>query len=282
MRERPFLKALCYSLGSMVSVFALVWIVAEQPLPATDTTSHEAAHVFVTPKRRSLTASAAEPQLLPAVDQPDIRMEHRIIADRVLRALPSGCASQLQNFYVRYDNPKQRGLGGKSTIILAGTAMDGSILPATEFTALLIHECGHLAHSAMPGGPASGASAFRDGQQIFYADSPFVQFASISWESEQIMRRGTTGQSFASGYAKSDVFEDFAEFYAAYILQPDWLEERAEDNAAIAAKLAWMETYFPTPLRGVIDGQAEWKGTVPWDITKLPYSWHITDIANRG
>lgn len=297
MRERSFLKALCCSIGSFASLAVLAVIVAQDPAVATvvppaepavsetlplpvtapeilQEEAHEAPRAA--PRRRSASVVAAAPQLLPAVDQPDIRPGHRLLADRVLRSLPSGCSGQLQNFYVRYDNPTQRGLGGKSTIILDGT------VPDAEFAALLIHECGHLAHGALLGNPASGLSAYRDGQQPFYNDSPFAQFASVSWETERVHRRGTVDADFASGYGKTDAFEDFAEFYAAYILQRPSLVERAKTNAAIAAKLSWMDAYFPTPLHGVIESRYTWDKKVPWDVTKLPYVWAVTDIAKAA
>jgi len=289
MREHTFLKALCCSLGSIASIAVLAVIVAQDTTAATGRTApaqaavavlevpagnvHEASRKITQPRRRSAASVAAAPKLLPAVDQPDIRPGHRLLADRVLRSLPSGCSGQLQNFYVRYDNPAQRGLGGMTTIIL-----DGGV-PDAEFVALLIHECGHLAHASLTGNASTGMSAFRDGQQPFYNDSPFARFASISWETERIHRRGTADADFASGYAKTDVFEDFAEFYAAYILQRPSLVDRAKTNTAIASKLAWMNTYYPTPLHGMIESKYTWDKKVPWDITKLPYSWFVTEIA---
>ena len=66
------------------------------------------------------TAKAVTPahnaaNLLPVVDQADIQPKQRILADKVLRALPEGCRQELQNLYVNYEkNPSNRGLGGGS------------------------------------------------------------------------------------------------------------------------------------------------------------------------
>lgn len=289
MQERCLYRVVGGSLFSLLSVLVLAVIVAEHETPATSSVTPvlpevEQAHDAPRkkPARKSTTVAVAQPTLLAAVDHPDIRPEHRLLADRILRALPSGCDKQLKNFYIRYDNPKQRGLGGKETIIVAGTTQDGKALPAEEIAALIVHECGHLAHGAMAGSPTSGDSGFRDGQQTFYADSPIVSFFLISWESDRILRSGSDANDFASGYAKSDCFEDFAEFFAAYILQRPSLIERAKTNNAIARKLQWMDTYMPTPLHGVIESGYTWNGKVPWDITKLPYSWPILQVAKAA
>lgn len=206
--------------------------------------------------------------LLPVVRQKNIREDHQHIADTVLRRLPSGCRDHLKNFYVLYNNPKQRGLGGKSTIILDGTASD------TEFAALLVHECSHVIHANMPGSSKSDMSAFKDGKDTFAADSPVVSFFSISWIQSNIMKQGQTKEDFVSGYAQSDAFEDFAETFAAYVLQRPSLIERARTSTAMAAKLAWMETNLPLVDHLLGIPQYTWDNVVPWDTTKLAYLWN--------
>ncbi len=221
--------------------------------------------VAVAPKTAPAPKSAAA--LLAVVNQEDIHLNQRILADAILRLLPSNCKNDLQNFYVRYDNPERRGLGGKSTIIL-----DGNV-PDTEFLGLLTHECGHILHSNLPGTQASGESAYRDGSQAFYNDSPIVAFFRISWSTEKTKRKGTNAKDFVSGYASSDAFEDIAETYAFYILHKQAFAERAAENDAMRQKLEWMETYFPVSIASA-QSQYEWNGSVPWDITRLPFTWN--------
>lgn len=216
-----------------------------------------------------LLSTDEETALLPAVDQPDIRPHQRTISDNVLRALPAGCRDNLRHFYVDYEQPKQRGLGGKSTIIIDGGAGD------EEFAALLTHECGHVIHGNLQGGVLGSASAFRDGKQVFNSDAPVVAFFSISWESENVMRQGMKKVDFASGYAQSDAFEDFAETFALYILHHDAFLERAADNVVLRRKLAWMEREFPSAKNALGGSAYHWDGIVPWDVTKLPYTLYF-------
>jgi len=224
----------------------------------------------VSPLTASTTHTAANAQavsaLLPTVDKPDIRQNHKVIADSVLRSIPKGCRENVRNFYVRYEKPERRGLGGKTTIILDGT------VPDEEFAALLVHECGHVIHSNMMGSATSGQSEFYDGKIPFYNDSPIVAFFAISWDNESVLRRGATKKDFVSGYAKSDSFEDFAETFAMYILHRDALQAQAKGNAAITAKLRWMENNLPASIT-LSDSDFAWKGSAPWDVTKLGFSW---------
>ena len=224
-------------------------------------------------KRKRLTATLLTPsreRLLPAVEKPDITVEHQKLADTVLKTLPSGCRDHLNNFFVQYKNVKNRGLGGKTTIIIAGN------VPDEEFTGLLVHECAHVIHSNLPGSPLSGRSAFLDGSNPFYNDSPMVDFFSISWGESDVLTRDAKKADFASGYAMSDAFEDFAEAFALYVLHRDAFRERAQTNAAMAAKLAWMETNLQLPENPLGTSRYDWDKTVPWDVTKLPYTLTAT------
>lgn len=209
------------------------------------------------------------PAVHPAVNHDGVSVHHRRIATSVLNALPSGCRDNLKNFSVLYAGATRRGLGGKTTIIL-----DGSV-PDAEFAALLAHECGHVINGNLRGTEASGDSGYRDGPDVFYKDGPAVAFWSISWNATGTKKAGMKDADFVSGYAKSDQYEDFAETFAAYVLQRDMLRARADANAVIAAKLAWMETHLPLAEDPLGDGTAESTGKVPWDITKLPIDMAI-------
>lgn len=211
-------------------------------------------------------SASSSPSAYPFLDKDDISVRHKKLAASVFDALPAGCASNLKTFSVIYKDAKYRGLGGKSTIILDGSVDDA------EFAALLVHECGHVISGNMVGSANAGESAFRDGKNPFYNDAAAVSFFSVSWENERTLKKGTKDADFVSGYASSDIFEDFAETFAAYVLQRPYLRKRAETNAAIAQKLAWMEANLPLSETAV--GTTTFKGTkdVPWDVTKLPYA----------
>ncbi len=270
MKQKRLLRPVSIIAGSLFALSLLVYpSVAQNPDPAReDTTPHAATPTVL--RRQVPIASAlkvkrvAARTLLAIVDQPTIEEDDKLLADRTLKALPSLCRDNLKNFYIRYDEAAQRGLGGKTTIIVKGTVADEELL------SLLVHECGHVIHGNLTGTPRTGLSGFMDGLDVFFRDSAAARFFAISWETERVRRDKATINDFASGYALSDAFEDFAESFAAFVLHRDMLSELANTNAAIAAKLRWMETYLPMEENILGTDAYVWKGEVPWDITKLP------------
>ncbi len=210
-----------------------------------------------------LAAETLPASVLPVLDRSEMTSRHRALTLRTLLALPPACRTHLRTFYVRYGDASRRGLGGKTTIILDGT------VPEEEFVSLLVHECAHVTHGNLPGTPSAGDSVFRDGHDRFYADSPAAAFFAISWETERVLRREARTEDFISGYAKADAFEDFAETFAAYVLHREMLAQRAAENAALAAKLAWMETHLSLPADAIAQSLYVPGRVIPWDITKL-------------
>ncbi len=208
--------------------------------------------------------------LLPVVDQDDILPHHRMLADQVLRSLPSGCRDHLKNFYVNYDeNAANRGLGGESTIIVIGT------VPDDEFKALIAHECGHVHDlGALYGTMEGKETSFYDGNTPIYANDPSVAFYAISWISTDRNQLDTKESDFVSGYAASDPFEDFAEAYVAYALQKDAFKSLATENPILQSKYDFMEHVVFAETEPFAHGTYIPEKDVPWDITRLPYVWH--------
>lgn len=277
MQRKPFLLLGIVLYATVGSLLVLAPSVAEE-LPFASTLAvpeHEAP----TQKIKAKPIAKAKPTVpvaikkngyLAVVDHPEIREEHKAIADEMLRMLPTACRLQLQNFYVRYDHPEQRGLAGPRSVIVTGN------VPPQEFRALLVHELfGHIVDlGCLQGTAESGFSAFRDGKTPIYKNDPSVGFYEISWLTEKVQRAEAQATDFVTGYANWDAFEDFAETVTYYVLQEEAFRARAKTNAVLAKKLAWLETnLFPKKIR-IAEGTSVWDGkTVPWDATKLPYAW---------
>lgn len=287
-RAIPALSLILLLLG-VAAVSAFSWqSVAQTAVSARNDAAAEQALLPSAPPRRSavstrgrrnraarLLAQAPAPTPAPpapsiraVLAQDDIELRHQRIAEEVLRAMPKRCEGTLKNFYVRYDNPSQRGLAGKSSIIVSGN------VPDDEFRALLVHEYGHIMDlGCLRGTKQSGASAFRDGSEIIFADDPSVAFYAISWSDSKTRRPESRGADFVSGYAQWDPFEDLSETVTAYVLHREGLLALAEENAAVAAKVAWLRTYLFTEEPAVAESAYAWPTKHPWDMTKLPYAW---------
>ncbi len=246
-------------------------MVARMPSLASGTDFHSAARTrTVVKKVIKAPVHKAPESLLRVVRQEDIRLKHQLIADQVLRSLPSQCRDSLQNFYVNYDrNAANRGLGGESTIIIMGS------VPDDEFRALLIHECGHVTDlGGLRGTPNGGTTNFFDGATPIVANDPSVAFYALSWLSPTEHQPGTKNTDFVSGYAASDPFEDFAETFAYYTLQKDAFQKLAAKNPILKAKYDFMEKVVFAGNAPIAKGQYVPGKKVPWDVTKLPYVWH--------
>lgn len=241
---------------------------------ATVTEVHDAAQarpkrVAIRPKQK-VTPDAAG-ALLPVVVQKDVRLEHQILADQVLRALPSYCRNNLKNFYVNYEpKPASRGLGGASTMIITGN------VPAIEFGALIVHECGHVADlGGIKGTKESGVSAFIDGSTPIYNNDPSVAFYSLSWKDANTRKLNTTEADFVSGYSTADAFEDAAETFAFFALQKEEFARLAKSNAILKAKYDYMDQVVFKNQPSIATGKYVRSTTrAPWDVTLLPYEWH--------
>jgi hypothetical protein len=184
--------------------------------------------------------------------------------------LPASCAQKTRNIFVRYDRPERRGLAGKTTVIVSGS------LPLQEFRAVLVHELlGHVNDlGCLEGTPKSGASAFRDGNEVIFNDDPSTAFYAISWTAAKQKREDSLDRDFVSGYAKADAFEDVAESVAFYVLHREEFRRRAEENPVLARKLAWVETYALPSAQSYALSTYVWDArNIPWDITLLPYVW---------
>lgn len=236
------------------------------------------------PIRRVITKSAALPKVTPqkrpttllaAIDQADIQQKHKEIANDVLMALPPQCRNTLKNFYVKYEKQEHRGLAGKSVMILDGTVADA------EFRALFVHESGHNWDlGCLRGTQASGKSAFSDGDEPIYKDDPSLNFYRISWITSSVQKSNANPEDFVSGYASYNIFEDFAESFAYFVLQNDVFAERAQENEALAMKYAFFrDVLFDGNIPQLATGKSVYKGKAPWDVTKLAYSWHPGELA---
>ncbi|TSC97509.1 MAG: Uncharacterized protein Greene101449_1183 [Candidatus Peregrinibacteria bacterium Greene1014_49] len=152
--------------------------------------------------------------------------------------------------------------------------MTGTNIDDQEFRSLFVHEFGHVLDlGCFQGNPSTGESVFKDGGDIMWNDDPSLVFYRISWQLSNVQKEGMKPEDFVTGYASWDAFEDIAESLTYYVFQRSAFIKRAETNAKIAMKLAWIETYVFPGGETIAEGQHLWNGEVPWDSTKLPYTW---------
>jgi hypothetical protein len=213
-------------------------------------------------------AATAKPttQLQTMLGEAGMQERHRALSASVLGLLDPVCQDRLRTFSVLYDHPQHRGLAGNGVILLSG------LVPDKEFLGLLMHEgLGHFWDiTCLTGTPASGASAFRDGDMPVWNDDPSVAFYLLSWSNERTRKTSARPEDFVTGYAyQGDNFEDLAESVTYFLTQRSAFEERAKSNPVLAAKLTWLQTHVPHP-SAIATGGA-WDGSIAWDATKMAF-----------
>ncbi len=226
----------------------------------------------VVAKAHTLPAAGVVPQqrMVVSIENANAKEKHKIIANEVLLALPAKCRDTMQHFTVMNTKQKHRGLAGKSVMILDGT------VPDDEFRSLFVHESGHNWDlGCLTGTQDAGKSSFSDGDEPIYKDDPSLSFYQISWITSSVQRSNSYPEDFVSGYASYDIFEDFAESFAYFVLQNEVFAERAQNNKAIAAKYIWFrDVLFDGNIPHIASGKSYYKDKAPWDVTKLKYAWN--------
>jgi len=258
---------LLFALGLLYAgIVAGISAVGNQEIPESERIIVRAEVRTIAPVTVLSQAKAhAASNILPVVNQEDIRPEDREMLDVVLRWMPPLCRNHLSNLIVRYDSHAARGQATASAILLRGG------MSHAETAAVLIHECGHVMDlGALRGSLVSGESPFPDGTIPAYSDDPSVLFYSISWKNSFMRKRSSSKSDFVSGYAMQDPWEDLAESIAYYALHEQAFRERAEKNESIARKLAWVETHIFGP-EFVTAPNDSWDGEIVWDVTKMEY-----------
>lgn len=139
-----------------------------------------------------------------------------------------------------------------------------------EFTAVLIHELGHIIDlGGLRGTPQSGRSEFQDGAIPIFEDDPSLDFYRISWQSSFEKKDAARLADFVSGYAEHDVFEDFSETLLFYRLHGTTFRALAVQNPILQQKYDFFKNsvFAGEEFDGGTENVQDWEQ--PWDVTKL-------------
>lgn len=180
--------------------------------------------------------------------------------------LPPNHLAQLTSLVFTFDPDARRGLGGGETIKIR--CID---VAPSEITAVFIHEMGHIVDTGLFQG-TSGKSSFHDGPISIYRDDPSYAFYTLTWFTEDRMKLRMSETDFVSGYASSDVFEDFAETYAYYVLHGPEFRYLAGLNDVLDKKYEFMrKNVFTSSEFFTEEFDLPHRFSRPYDVTKLAY-----------
>jgi hypothetical protein len=145
-----------------------------------------------------------------------------------------GCekVKSLKKIEIYYDETLPRAMAGGRILKLR---YDLETKPETE--EVLIHEFAHIVDLGyFRGHSYSGKSEFRDGSVVIFNDDLSLEFYRISWQDSKKLKEDASEFDFVSGYAMSDVFEDFAESTLYYVKHNKEFRILAENNPILQKK----------------------------------------------
>ncbi len=189
------------------------------------------------------------------------------IISSTLSKIPANQYQGLKEIELVYDkNEKRGGANGTKISIRCNDISD------TELKAVLIHELGHIVDGSYLQGSSSQKSTFVDLGKPVKSDDPSVDFYSISWENNTAKVQNSKNADFCSLYGATDPYEDFAECYIFYALQPSQFEKNAEKNEILKKKLAFIKDKIFGGEKIIKSSKTFAKSQV-YDNTKLSHSF---------
>lgn len=154
-------------------------------------------------------------------------------------ALPKWHTKSLKDLEIKNENNISRGLSSSSKIILHTSSIQSS----QELIAVFIHEMGHITDLGSLKGKNGYKTAFYDGKTPILNDDLSLIFYKISWKNSSTQKKSAKNSDFVSGYAQSDVFEDFAETYLFYKLHGDKFRGILNKSTALKKKYEFMKKH---------------------------------------
>jgi hypothetical protein len=140
------------------------------------------------------------------------------------------------------DTPDRRGSAWHTHVSFNTDKIDSW----NEFFQVAVHESGHLIDLWV----ITGRSVFKDpdftefGRAMWATNDPSIDFYKISRTNENTRIRTQWPEHFVSGYAMKNVYEDFWESMALYLLYNDLFKAKAINNLVIKKKYQYLDDLF--------------------------------------
>jgi hypothetical protein len=181
-----------------------------------------------------------------------------------LKKLPTKHIAQLKSLEIKNEFNASRGLANAHKIILNTSGFDSR----AEMVSVLIHELAHVVDLSYLKGSRGLRTTFKYNGKALRNDDPSVSFYRLSWSKNDQRKKNSKIEDFVSGYATSNVFEDFAESYTMYRLHGDVFRAKALKSEKLQTKYDFIKN-------NVFNKQEFQLESVP-SVNQLGYTWDST------
>lgn len=174
---------------------------------------------------------------------PKEKKEQRVITQSVfatIQALPEDHTNTLQSLHIRNQAHVSRGMANGKYLVLHTQSIDTE----DELKSVTIHEIGHVVDlGKLQGESTLEHEVFSTPKHTVQRDDKSVKFYALSWKNPETHKSNTERKDFVSGYAMTNIYEDFAESYAFYVLHGDKFRALMQDSFVLRRKYHFMK-YF--------------------------------------
>ncbi|MDX9971160.1 MAG: hypothetical protein RBS56_04635 [Candidatus Gracilibacteria bacterium] len=189
------------------------------------------------------------------------------IITQTLSKIPSEQYMGLTTIELIYNKNSKRGGANASKISIRCNDISDS-----ELKAVFIHELGHIVDGSFLTGKSNKNSSFVDLGTPVKSDDESVDFYSISWKNNENKVAGSMNADFCSLYGATDPYEDFAECYIFYVLQPSQFEKNALKNEILQKKLTFIKEKVFAGTK-ILETSKLFAKSQVYDNTKLSHSF---------
>ncbi len=190
--------------------------------------------------------------------------------------LPKEHVSILQNLEVKKERNVSRGMANRQKMILHTDSIDSN----KELISVFVHEMGHLVDLGFFVGTRGISTSFRDVKKIVLSDDRSLRFYRLSWVSSKRRKTLAVRADFVSGYAMTDVFEDFAESYLFYRIHGEKFRLVMQESKILVSKYNFMKDVVFNGVEFQINKETDFVSNMIFDATLVQFE--IGDFVAEG
>ncbi len=254
---------------------------------------HSSGHPTVNSSRKTFTNNTVRPfpevKTVPwqghfsaknfktSKDRIELSKIKRSIRTAILN-LPKQHIQTLKSLEVKKEKNVSRGMANSNKIIIHSDSIDSN----KEFISVFVHEMGHIVDLGFLVGKKGRVTKFKDGKNSILSDDKSLDFYNLTWIDSKTRKIGSKRADFVSGYAMSDVFEDFAESYLFYRIHGEKFRSATKNSLILEKKYNFLKNVIFKKIEFQLEKQNLVSSNFVFDATLLPFAIKDFNLLNTN